>query len=218
MPELLAPIRIAMIDSQPIMRDALRQLLEQEQDFQVVAEAGDAEAMEAVHECKPDLLLLEVADPRGFSVLERMQDASPKIRTIVLTADDQDFTIVRAMRHGARGIVFKSMEPQQLMDAIRKVHDGGVWLDARCQAAVMGEVRSPERDPLTRREHQVVDLVARGYRNRDIAAALSITHHTVSSHIHRVFRKLNVSDRIQLTLYKIQGYPFYRHSEAGVQA
>ena len=217
-------IRIAIVDRQPILRDGLRGLLEQEYGFQVVAEAGnDEEAMEAVHQHRPDLVLIEGADRRGFSVLERMQDESPKIKTIALTAADEEFTIVRAMKHGASGIVFKSMSTERLIEAIRKVHEGGVWLDARCQATVMGELRSPGRavsagSPLTPRENQVVDLVAKGYRNRDIAAALFITQYTVRGHIHRIFRKLNVSDRIHLALFRIEGYPLYRQSEAGVRA
>ena len=224
MQEVRSQIRIAILDSQPILRDGLRQLLEQEQSFQVVAGAGnDDEAMEVVHQQRPDLVLLEVADGRGFSLLEQMQDASPKIKTIVLTAAEEKCTIVRAMKRGASGIVFKSMSTDRLIEAIHKVHDGGVWLDARCQAAVMGEFRSPGRtvpigDPLTRREHEVVDLVAKGYRNSDIAAALFITRHTVRGHLHRVFRKLNVSDRIQIALYQIQGYSVLRHSEAGGQS
>ena len=110
MPELLSPIRIAILDSQTMLRDGLRKLLEQEQGFQVVAEAGnDVEAMEVVHEHKPDLLLLEVADcPTGFSALERIQNANPKIRTIVLTANDEEGTIVRAMKHGAAALSSKA--------------------------------------------------------------------------------------------------------------
>lgn len=205
-------IRILIIDDHPMLREGLRGLLELEREFEIVGEAESAEqAIELWKQQKPDIALLDIRLPdlSGLSVLEQIQSEGLGTKTIVLTAADDEDTIVQAMKLGASGVVFKTMATEQLVEAIRKVHQSGVWLDAKSQSAVMRAFHRPGQPGcnggrLSDREHEIVQLVAKGYKNKEIAERLSIANSTVSNHMHSVFKKLNVSDRVQLALYAMQ--------------
>ena len=207
-------IRIAIADDHPIFRDGLRKLLALEEDFQVVAEARDGkEVLDILQRDEPDILLLDLKMPGldGLSTLQRLQAQKTKTRVIVLTASDNEDEYVQAMKFGTSGIVLKQTATELLIKSIRKVYSGEIWLDSRTTAAVMRQFASPadsaakdrERSPLSQREREIVVLVAQGFKNKEIAERMFISEQTVKNHLHNIFDKLGVSDRLELALYAI---------------
>ena len=207
-------IRIALADDHPIFRDGLRKLLALEEDFQVVAEARDGkEVLDILQRDEPDILLLDLKMPGldGLSTLQRLQAQKAKTKVIVLTASDNEDEYVQAMKFGTSGIALKQTATELLIKSIRKVHGGEVWLDSRTTAAVMKQFAAPgeatakdrERSPLSQREREIVVLVAQGFKNKEIAERMFISEQTVKNHLHNIFDKLGVSDRLELALYAI---------------
>ena len=215
--ELKAPavIRIAIADDHPIFRDGLRQILGMQADFAVVAEARDGEeALQIIEEHCPDILLLDLNMPRvaGMGILQSLQSKAGGTKVIVLTASDDKNEFIQAMRLGAAGIVLKRSPTELLLKSIRKVHAGEIWLDSHTTAAVMhqfaaGDERPAgqgrERAPLSPREREIVALVAQGFKNKEMAGKMFISEQTVKNHLHNIFDKLGVSDRLELALYAI---------------
>ncbi len=207
-------IRIAIADDHPIFRDGLRKLLALEEDFEVVAEARDGkEVLDILQKDEPDVLLLDLKMPGldGLATLQRLQAQKTKTRVIVLTASEDESEYVQAMKFGTSGIVLKQTATELLIKSIRKVHAGEIWLDSRTTAAVMKQFASPadaaakdrERSPLSQREREIVVLVAQGFKNKEIAERMFISEQTVKNHLHNIFDKLGVSDRLELALYAI---------------
>ena len=207
------PIRILVADDHPIFRDGLRKLLEAEDDVTIVGEASSGnECIQLLGKLKPDILLLDLRMPEkdGLAVLEEVNFDSLPARVIVLTAAEDDRDVVRAMRLGARGVVLKQSATDLLLKSIRKVHSGEIWLDKRMTAEVMKAfAQSAEGGPrrekplLSEREMEIVQLVSQGYRNKEIGEKLYISEQTVKNHLHNIFDKLGVSDRLELALYAI---------------
>ena len=207
-------IRIAIADDHTIFRDGLRRLLTLEGDFEIVAEAQDGtEVMDILRDKEPDILLLDLKMPGldGLSLLQRIQTQKIKTKIIVLTASDDEGEYVQAMRYGTSGIVLKQTATELLLKSIRKVYEGEIWLDSKTTAAVMRQFASPsdpgprERDKprLSNREREIVALVAQGFKNKEIAERMFISEQTVKNHLHNIFDKLGVSDRLELALYAI---------------
>ncbi len=207
-------IKIALADGHTIFRDGLRKLLSLEPDFEVIAEAKNGtEVLDLVRDHEPDVLLLDLKMPGldGLSALQRIQGQKLKTKIIVLTASDDEGEYVQAMKFGTSGIVLKQTATELLIKSIRKVHGGEIWLDARTTAAVMRQFASPgdlgprERDKprLSNREREIVALVAQGFKNKEIAERMFISEQTVKNHLHNIFDKLGVSDRLELALYAI---------------
>lgn len=220
--ERSARIRILIADDHPIVRDALKKLLSVESDFEIVGEAGDGrQALDMVHELEPDVLLLDLRMPLvdGLATLEALQNDSSRTRVIVLTASDDKTDFVKAMRLGSRGILLKQAPPDLITRSIRKVHAGEIWLDSDTTSAVMEmfssgqsatslpamkqQAKGRERSPLSARETEIVQLVAQGYKNKEMAEKMFISEQTVKNHLHNIFDKLGVSDRLELALYAI---------------
>jgi DNA-binding NarL/FixJ family response regulator len=212
-------------DDHPIVRDGLRKLLMLEDDIQVVGEASDGrEVLRAVQETDPDVLILDLRMPEmdGLSALQALQHLEKKTRVIVLTASEDKNEFVQAMKLGCSGIVLKQTAPDLIVKSIRKVYAGEIWLDTHTTAAVMRQFATPgdmlggggssgggsaaknrERNPLSQREREIVSLVAQGYKNREMAEKMFISEQTVKNHLHNIFDKLGVSDRLELALYAI---------------
>ncbi len=209
------PIRIALADDHPVFRDGLRRLLSLESDFEVVAEAQDGtEVVDILAEVKPDVLLLDLHMPQrdGIATLSGVDHDQLKTKVIVLTASEDPRQHVHAMKQGASGIVLKQSATDLLAKSIRKVHQGGIWLDAKGTAALMEHFSDSTGDPaerrtdrsLSSREQEVVALVTQGFRNKDIANKLYVAEQTVKNHLHKIFDKLGVSDRVELALYALE--------------
>jgi len=210
-------VRIVIADDHPIVRDGLKKLLQLEDDFEVVGEAGDGrEVLEKVQELDPDVLLLDLRMPNldGLSALQALQQINKRTRVIVLTASEDKNEFVQAMKLGCSGIVLKQTAPDLIVKSIRKVHSGEIWLDSHTTAAVMRQFSSPmesaplgsrdrDRSPLSQREREIVVLVAQGFKNKEMAEKMFISEQTVKNHLHNIFDKLGVSDRLELALYAI---------------
>jgi len=226
-------IRIVLADDHPIVRDGLKKMLTLESDLEVVGEANDGrEALEQVQVHEPDILLLDLRMPNldGLSALQTLQHINKKTKVIILTASEDKNEFVQAMKLGCSGIVLKQTAPELIAKSIRKVNEGEIWLDSHTTAAVMrqfatvggesgmsshssggglpmggssghGKVR--ERSPLSAREREIVGLVAQGYKNKEMAEKMFISEQTVKNHLHNIFDKLGVSDRLELALYAI---------------
>ncbi|HEV2617231.1 MAG TPA: response regulator transcription factor [Candidatus Acidoferrales bacterium] len=207
------PVRVLVADDHAIFRDGLRKLFEDTDEVTIVGEASNGnECVRMLAKLKPDILLLDLRMPEkdGLGVLEEINFDSVTTRVIVLTAAEDDRDVVRAMRLGARGVVLKQSASDLLLKSIKKVHDGEIWLDNRMTAEVIDAFkRSAEtgqrRDKplLSDREKEIVQLVAQGFRNREIGEKLFISEQTVKNHLHNIFDKLGVSDRLELALYAI---------------
>ena len=206
-------IRVMMADDHAIFRDGLRKLLKSEEDIKIVGEASNGtECIRMLTKLQPDILLLDLRmpDKDGLAVLEEVNVDSLTTRIIVLTAAEDERDAVRAMRLGARGIVLKQSASDLLVKSIHRVHSGEIWLDNRITGEVMkafanGSDNGSRRDKplLSEREKQIVQLVAQGYRNKEIGAKLFISEQTVKNHLHNIFDKLGVSDRLELAPYAI---------------
>ena len=207
------PIRILVADDHPIFRDGLRKLLDAADGVTIVGEASSgSECIQLLSKLKPDILLLDLRmpDKDGLAVLEEVNFDALSTRVIVLTAAEDDRDVIRAMRLGARGVVLKQSATDLLIKSIYKVHAGEIWLDKRMTAEVMkafaqSAEAGPRRDKplLSDREKEIVQLVAQGYRNREIGEKLFISEQTVKNHLHNIFDKLGVSDRLELALYAL---------------
>ena len=215
-----ATVRIVIADDHPIVRDGLKKLLLLEDDFEIVGEAGDGrEVLEKVQALDPDVLLLDLRMPNldGLSALQALQQTNKRTRVIVLTASEDKNEFVQAMKLGCSGIVLKQTAPDLIVKSIRKVNSGEIWLDSHTTAAVMRQFstgqegsggassggKSRERSPLSAREREIVALVAQGYKNKEMAEKMFISEQTVKNHLHNIFDKLGVSDRLELALYAI---------------
>jgi two-component system, NarL family, nitrate/nitrite response regulator NarL len=218
-----AKIRIVVADDHPIFRDGLCKLLALEEDFEVVAQAQDGrQVLDVLQQHEPDILLLDLKMPGldGLATLQRLQIAKNKTRVIVLTASDDKNEFVQAMKLGTSGIVLKQTATELLIKSIRKVHAGEIWLDSHTTAAVIRQFvandeaapahapapaapRERERSPLSQREREIVALVAQGFKNKEMAEKMFISEQTVKNHLHNIFDKLGVSDRLELALYAI---------------
>ncbi|HTT64939.1 MAG TPA: response regulator transcription factor [Bryobacteraceae bacterium] len=215
-------IRIVVADDHPIFRDGLCRLLALEPDFEVVAQAQDGrQVLDVLQQQEPDILLLDLKMPGldGLATLQRLQSGKHKTRVIVLTASEDKNEFVQAMKLGTSGIVLKQSATDLLIKSIRKVNAGEIWLDSHTTAAVMRQFatgadeppagapvassRERERSLLSQREREIVALVAQGFKNKEMAEKMFISEQTVKNHLHNIFDKLGVSDRLELALYAI---------------
>src|SRR5579872_2336776 len=213
------PIRVLIADDHPIFRDGLKHLLSLEKDFEAAGEVGHGDdVVPAVEQYHPDILLLDLKMPgtHGLAILQQMQTAGGGTKVIVLTASEDKNEFVQAMKLGTCGIVLKQSPTDLLFKSIRKVHAGEIWLDTHTTAAVMRQFstnedyaslpangRTRERSPLSQREREIVALVAQGFKNKEMAEKMFISEQTVKNHLHNIFDKLGVSDRLELALYAI---------------
>lgn len=214
-------IRVVLADDHPIVRDGLKKLLSLEDDIAVVGEASDGrEVLQIVQDTRPDVLVLDLRMPHmdGLQALQSIQHLPEKPKVIILTASEDKNEFVHAMKLGCSGIVLKQTAPELIVKSIRKVYAGEIWLDSHTTAAVMRQFAAPvetpgvpqfpigrtrERSPLSQREREIVGLVAQGYKNREMAEKMFISEQTVKNHLHNIFDKLGVSDRLELALYAI---------------
>ena len=203
------PITLVLANHQPIVLDGLTQLFARDQDFFVLAShTNSAETLESVRRHRPAVLVLGISPPAtdGLTVLREMQEENLPTRAVVFTGGINEQEIVEAIRLGARGVVLKEMAPRLLLQCVRKVHAGGEWFETRSIGHLVGRMRQGDAtgnraEALTRREIEVVQRVAQGLNNQAIAQSLSISKGTVKVHLHRIYGKLRVTNRVELLLH-----------------
>jgi two-component system, NarL family, nitrate/nitrite response regulator NarL len=205
-------IRVMIVDDHAVIRAGLRMLIEHDQTMNVVAMAGTrAQALGLAASTKPDIIILDLilGEDDGLTFLPELCQMSPTSRVVVLTGVQNPDSHRLAIRRGAMGIVLKEHAAELLLRAIRKVHEGEVWIDRSMIGSVIQDFsRGGEIDPekakittLTEREREVITLVGEGLKNKQIAERLFITETTVTHHLSSVFSKLEVSDRLELLIY-----------------
>lgn len=194
------PVRILIADDHLLFRQGLKALLKQEAVIEIAAETDRVEAVPELLARTPcDLLLLDLQMERN--TLADIEALSQKIPVVVLTASEVVAEAVTAIRMGARAVVFKRFAVETLMDAIRTVAEGNVWMPASLQTHMVTRLRNPDANLLSAREEEVVRYVVLGLRNAEVAQKLSISEQTVKTHLNSIFRKLKIRDRVELVLY-----------------
>jgi len=200
-------IRVLLADDHAVVRQGIRRFLEEAGDIEVVAEAGDGrEALEKVREHRPDVAVLDIRMPEvtGVEATRRIKARFPEVRVLILTAYDDDPYIFALLQAGADGYVLKTASGDELVQAVRTVHEGKSALSPEVatkvvQQAVTGKpgTAADQVEPLTPRELEVLRLAARGLTNRAIGHELGISHRTVQGHLASIYGKLGVSSRTE---------------------
>ncbi|HEU4974845.1 MAG TPA: response regulator transcription factor [Baekduia sp.] len=206
------PARVLLADDHAVVRHGLRLILDAEEDFAVVAEAGDgAEAVETALREPVDLAVLDVAMPKltGVQAARQLTEQRPDLRVLMLSMHDNEQFFFEALRAGASGYVLKSAAHEDLVNACRAAMRGEPFLSPRGVAALIDDFLSRDgdelsADPLSPRESEVVKLIAEGYTSREIADVLHIADKTVERHRSNILEKLGLRDRVALTRYAIR--------------
>ena len=202
-------ISIVLADDHKLVRESLKSLLERE-GFQVVGEAGDGHtALERVRSLQPEIAVMDISMPstNGLTAAREMARLSPATKTILLTQHDEDQYVSEALEAGVKGYVLKSQAAHDLIDAIRHVSRGSVYLSPVISAALMEAYRTRStrpKDPLTAREKQVLQLIAEGKSTKDVASILGISTKTAESHRTRLMQKLDIHETASLVLYAVR--------------
>jgi len=208
-------IRVVIVDDQPLVRAGLRMILEVETDIEIVGEAGDGdEAVRVARTSAPDVVLMDVRMPRRDGIaatrllVEGRADAP---RVLILTTFDLDEYVYEALRAGASGFVLKDLSPEQLVDAIRIIARGESLLAPVVTRRMIEQyvrhppapVRRPPREleDLTPREREMLEYLAKGMSNAEIAAAAFVSEPTVKTHVARILMKLGLRDRVQVDVF-----------------
>ncbi len=206
------PVRVLIVDDHAIVRKGLRALFSEVPEVDVVGEAGDGEeALKRVASLSPDVVLMDLVMPKvdGVAATAQITAEQTNVRVLALTSFDTDDMVFPAMKAGALGYLLKDSDPQDLIEAIHQVHRGEPSLHPRIARKVLQELSRPKAgpptpDPLTEREMEVLQLVARGLSNQDIAKQLVVTEVTVRTHVSHILSKLHLANRVQATLYALR--------------
>ncbi len=209
--------RILIADDHAVLREGMRNLLEQEKDFEVIGEARDGEeAVELVSQLKPNLVLMDIVMPRlnGIEATKRIKEGSPATNILILTAYDDTSYILGLLEAGACGYLLKNARSSEITKAIRAVQSGESVLDPVVTRKLLERVMSAPkaasgrtREQLTRRESEILGLAAKGMSTKDIADALFLSMRTVKAHFTNIFRKMGVSSRVDAVVKGLrEGY------------
>ena len=217
--DIPAAVRILLVDDHAIIRAGLRMLIETRPGFQMIGECDNhADAVALAAQERPDIILLDLdlGNENGLDFLdELLQVTEGQSRVIVLTGDRDPRKHTRAVGLGALGVVMKDRAPEVLLLAIEKVAQGETWLEPHVMAGALTDLwknrQPPQENPeaekiasLTEREKEVIELVAKGFKNQKIGETLFISEPTVRRHLGGIFSKLEVADRLELLVYALE--------------
>ena len=215
-------IRILLVDDHALIRVGMRSILEGEPDMEIVGEAADPRsALEAALETSPDIVLMDLSlpAPGGIEATQRIKRELPSCGIIVLAADEDEDALFEAIKAGAAAFILKDVGPDDLVTIIRRVSDGEFLINDKVFAkpavasrvlkefrelAVYGQEAAPIFAPLSPREVEILDNIAQGMTNKQVAYALSISEQTVKNHMSSILRKLSVNDRTQAVVYAMR--------------
>ena len=213
-----SPIRILLVDDQPLFRGAIAALIAELDDMVVVGEAENGlEAVEKARVLMPDLVVMDVEMPvmDGVEATRLIREQLSTVKVIMLTVSEADDHVFDAIRFGAHGYLLKDLRPEQLYDMIRSVMRNETPLSPAIAGRLLNEIQSgatkrsssqeaPQGPPVTRRELEILQLVAEGLSNKEIGKKLSITEGTVKNHVHNALEKLHMENRIQAAAYIVR--------------
>ncbi len=209
-------LRILLVDDHDLFRKGVAALLTLRPGFQVVGEASDgSQALEQARAVRPDIILMDIHMPNcsGLDVIKALKQELPPVRVIMLTVSDNDHDLFAAIRNGADGYLVKNVKPERLFEMLDGIRRGESPISDCLTTKVLGELRrrdretegaAEEKDGLTRRDVEVLELVARGATNKEIAQQLCITENTVKIHLHNILEKLHLENRIQAAMYAVR--------------
>ena len=200
-------IRIILADDHHMVREGIRQLLESEDDLQVLAEAGDGEEARAlIEKHKPDVAVLDIQMPKasGIEVTRWVRAHLPEVGVLILTAYNDDPYVMAVLQAGANGYVLKTAQTDELIQAVRDVHEGKSVLDPSVTRKLMANLFKPSEkitaEPLTDRELDVLRLAAKGFTNKAIGIQLGISDRTVQGHLAHIFAKMQATSRTKAVM------------------
>ncbi|MEV4707441.1 response regulator transcription factor [Actinoplanes sp. NPDC049316] len=191
-------IRLLIVDDHPVVRDGLRGMFAGDDRFEVCGEAADgAEALAVARTVEPDVVLMDLRMPGmdGVSTIRALREQGFPARVLVLTTYDTDSDVLPAIKAGATGYLLKDTPREELFRAVAAAHRGESVLSPAVAGRLMGELRSPAREPLSQRELEVLGLIAQGCSNKEAASRLFISEATVKTHLLHAYAKLGVRDR-----------------------
>lgn len=203
-------IRILLVDDQSLIRRGLSELLKYEDAFEIVGEADNGKAaISQVELLQPDVILMDIRMPvmDGVAATREICQRFPQTKVLVLTIDDDDEYIARALRYGAAGYLLKNTPPEEIAQAIRVVYKGYTHLGPGLAKKIMAQIPTPTASPppgwteLTPREQEILKLIATGASNREIAQTLQISEKTVKNHVSSILHRLNLRDRTQVAIF-----------------
>jgi NarL family two-component system response regulator LiaR len=206
-------IRLLIVDDHPLIRQGLRTVLATEPWLEIAGEAGDGqEAIEMARQVEPDVILMDLNMPRldGIAAISQIKPDLPQTEILVLTSFSEKEHVFPAIKAGASGYVLKDIPTEELLEAIRDVHQGRSSLHPTIARRLMEEIVQPNEDlptieePLTEREIDVLKLVAQGLTNREVAEQLVLSENTVSTHMRKILGKLHLANRTQAALYALR--------------
>jgi len=209
-------IRVVVADDHRLFREGIRLILGQQKDIRIVGEAVNGlQTIDAVENLKPDVVLLDIKMPEmdGIQVITPIRQKSPKTKALMLTAYMDEVKIFESLKAGAKGYLSKDSSVSDLTKAIKAVHRGELWIERKLMSrffdqeaianSAEGNAPGKTKEGLTPREQEVLRQLATGRSNKEIAEELFISEKTVKSHLNSIFRKLNVTRRLQAILYAI---------------
>lgn len=213
----MPPIKVLVVDDHTLFRKGLVNLLGQQKGIEVVGEAKDGEeAIRLAQSLKPDVILMDVKMPNrnGIQATQAIRETLPEARIMMLTVSEEDEDLFSAIKAGARGYLVKNVEPDQLVKAIQLLVKGESVITHSMASKLLDEfgqiakkVDTPPDSnlkPLTQREKEVLQILAKGESNKEIANTLCISEHTVKIHLKNILRKLHMNNRIQAAIYAHQ--------------
>lgn len=206
-------IRILLVDDHPVVREGIKTLFSQHEGIEVVGEAGNGEeALDKVRELSPDVVLMDISMPlmNGIDATVVLRRECPDAKILILTMHDDKEYVLQITRSGAHGYVLKDSPPDELVRAVRTVAEGQVYFSPQASQAIVndyvkasGEAERMEMPALSKRETEVLSLVAEGLSNKEIAAKLFLSARTVETHRERIMAKLGIKSVAGLTKYAI---------------
>jgi DNA-binding NarL/FixJ family response regulator len=215
-------VRILIVDDHALYRVGIRQILEREPDLEIVAEADDARtALDASFATNPDVILMDLSlpSPGGIETTQRVKRELPSAAIIVLSTEEDEDALFEAIKAGAAAFILKDIAPEDLVMVIRRVVAGEYLINDKVfskpavasrvlkefrELAVYGQEAAPIFAPLSPREVEILDNIAQGMTNKQVAYALSISEQTVKNHMSSILRKLSVNDRTQAVVYAMR--------------